>query len=344
MISNFCKSLKIDEFSTDKNLLYNQNYCLVIFIFNQLRNPSPEFKLYIETIPKSYKEFPTFYKDTDLAIVKNSLLENFINYELGEIKQTMDLIKKTNIADNFKLSEVKHADIAVLSRNFLVKIKKKKNLLNVLAPYTDLFNYNPSPNTSWTDILNSEDDFFTLIADKDIKKGDEIYVDYGNDDDSKLLSYYGFTLKNNKNDLENGNFEYEYNGEKFFGTLKEKDDSIIDIIFHYRRLNNIKISNDQNEKKKLLENDIKLTKSILKSLISYINKERLEKLKSNLKSTENSLNIYRALVAEDKLITKNISYVKQILEILEGGKNMLEQKKDSDIVKSNKNYFNELLL
>jgi len=57
---------------------------------------------------------------------------------------------------------------------------------NVMAPVADLFNYNPEKiKTNWT--FSKKDDQFKVIATDNIKKGEEIFVDYGDYDNKHFF-------------------------------------------------------------------------------------------------------------------------------------------------------------
>ena len=223
LISDYCKSLKIKGMSNDKELYKNQYFCLVVFTLNQLRNPSGEFKYYFETLPKSFEEFPIFYKDTDLETIKNSLLENSILMYKNTFVKLFNQIKEANIADNLKLSDIIQAFLSVSSRNFSVLKINTEQFFNILIPYADFGNYSPFPNTLWDGYLNDEDDFFILNSKVDINKGDQIYIGYGDDDNHKLLIDYGFTIKNNKFNEICNDFKFKHNNRYYYTSLDSQD-------------------------------------------------------------------------------------------------------------------------
>ena len=92
--------------------------------------------------------------EAELPKLNNTFMANWYTHEISRIKRVYGLIKKANLKNlgkNFTLNDVKHAFIAVASRNFRVSLKKEKRTYNCLAPYTDMFNFDPQENTKWVE-------------------------------------------------------------------------------------------------------------------------------------------------------------------------------------------------
>jgi hypothetical protein len=284
--------------------------------------------------------------EAELPKLKNTLMENLYNSQISRIKIIKELIPIANknlakgLNRNFTLAEVIHAYIAVTSRNFGIKLKDTKVLYGALGPYTDMFNYDPLNNdTNWLGKLKDENDFFKLEANNNIEKGKQIFLYYGEHDNSKLLFDYGFTLENNPFKLSSDFFVYTHKGRNYYGSLRMKDTkNLIWILQDYKEKNYIKFSKKEKKKK----NDLEVFRSVLKSLKKYSNKERIEEYKKNQNQNKNYVNIYRVLLDEDTLIDANIKNVEDIIEILEGGNHKLKEKAKSKLVKQNFKYFEDL--
>lgn len=154
-----------------------------------------------------------------------------------------------------------------------------------------------------------------------------------------LLNIYGFSLEKNPFAVKNFYFSFIYQNKEWFVDLHEKETKkLIDIVIKVRNENKLdKVNNDQ-----IRENDVKVFEEILKSLKIYSNKKRIQDLKNNLKDTPNTLNIYRALVAEDNLIDKNVEFLNDIIKLLKGGKIIYEQNFKNPVVMQNQGYFKNL--
>jgi len=308
----------------------------------QLKNPSSEFKLYIETIPKSFKEYIYFWPKADLDKMKNTFLISLVNSRLKEFRILQKIIKKSKIKKlKFTLNDIKHAHIAVSSRNFGVYINNM--FYYTCAPYTDLFNFDPKLNTTWTMRLKNLNDYFILKSIKNIVKGEQIFVNYGRDDNVQLLTGYGFTLKNNLFPAKSNNFYIRFKGKFIWNTIHETESyRLVNIIKKLKKFDLKKYKNIKN-KAILRKSDIELFNIVLRALKSYSNKNLILKLKKNLKETPNTLNIFRVLVTEDKLIDSNISYLNQFIRILKGGRLVMNALSRSHVVTQNIKYFNSLL-
>lgn len=114
--------------------------------------------------------------------------------------------------------------------------------------------------------LANENDSITLKTTLNIKSGEQIYVDYGRDENERLLCDYGFTIEHNPF-LPNGKeLDVKVNNQKFKVNLNMRDtknliDSVDSIRKDILKANNKTKSNDN-------ENRREITKEILKAIIS----------------------------------------------------------------------------
>lgn len=333
-IKDFCQGLKVELFSNDNELYLNQFLCLVAFLANQMKNPEHEFKSYIDSIPKSFREYPLFFTGRDREIVKNSFLENNMIYKENQVKYLFESLKKSQLKDQLTLDDIKSAFIAVNSRNFIVKLKYEDGDYNVLAPYVDLFNFNPEIKTFWSQNLEDDADDFYITSTQKIKKGEQVFVYYGSKDNNHYLNEYGFTFDGNNFPKVNYFFKIQFKGQDFWITLYENiTNNLINFAIENRdkNHNNSNVSNDDK-----INNDIQTYELILENLKKYSNKNRLNDIFQNLNETPNMLNIYRALKDEDILIDKNIDYLSEIIRILKDGKISY------NIINQNMKYFKQI--
>lgn len=64
-----------------------------------------------------------------------------------------------------------------------------------MAPFVDMINHNSPRNANWG--YSSSEKAFLVRAIDDIKKGDEVYFNYGSLPNYKYLNYYGFLMETN---------------------------------------------------------------------------------------------------------------------------------------------------
>ena len=74
-----------------------------------------------------------------------------------------------------------------------------------------------------------------------------------------------------------------------------------------------------------------------------MNNQRIEEYKKNQNKNPNYVKMYRVLEDEYTLNDTNTKNVKEIIKILEGGKQKLKEKNKSKLVKQNLKYFEKLL-
>ena len=344
-MKNFCKNLKLKIFQNEKELFENQYNCLVLWLLNQLKNPSEEFKLYLNTIPKSFEEYFYFWPKEDLKKVSNTIWFNE-KYSTGftDLNEIKDSIKKCRLKNNkFKNREIMRAELAVRSRNFGLMLGGKE--YHSLAPFTDMFNFDPKfPNTVWKTKLKNEKDNFLLISTKAIKKNSEINLFYGYEDNANLFSAYGFTLKNNPFLSYTDYFVVKYRNKKFDNlSLDEKNSShlvhILNLLKKFDEKKGIKIP-----KRDFKINEINLWKFLLKEIRSYKNEDIIRKIKNNDDnfSSKNNLTILRTLIAEDRLIETNTKFINEFISLINEGKDNIKKNSNSIVLKQNLKYFKDL--
>jgi len=286
--------------------------------------------------------------EAELPKLNNTFIANKYKSELLQVKEISALIQKASLNDinkNHTLEDIKHARLAVASRNFGIVLKNENKHYNVLAPYTDMFNFDPQWNTFWLDNLDDEKGFFLLKATEEIKKGKQIFVAYGADDNEKLLLDYGFTLENNPFKPYNVNFIYTHKGYDYYAILRmEETKNLIQIRELHRSKDNMKLNMDK-DKEKIKNEDLAVFKSVLANLKTYSDKGRIQEYKKNEKKNPNYTNIYRALLTEDALIDVNVKFLEEIIEVLQGGKQKLQEKAQIyQAVIQNKKYFEDILV
>merc|ERR1712004_297703 len=66
-IRNFCQNLGLTEFKNEEALLkdWKDYSCLQLWVLNETKHPSKEFKEYIDTVPKSWDEYYYFWPKKD---------------------------------------------------------------------------------------------------------------------------------------------------------------------------------------------------------------------------------------------------------------------------------------
>jgi len=343
LVKDFCRSLKIEEFSED-NILNYQLECITLFNLDQLKNTHENFRHYFDNDQFNFDNFLLNWKQEDLSILKNSLIENTLNDMKLTITDYLNLLKKSAYKKSFSFNELKKAFILMNSQNFKVEINQ--NVYNVMIPFLDIYSLFPNTNVDWSSVISTFNETLKLTALNDIFKGDPIITNYGNMDNANLLINFGFTHDNNTFPIESEFFLFKYQGNEYSITLRE--DSTKEIFENVRKIK-VDILRQKQRKSKIFnlkydkKEDLKIFETMLKELSKYSNKKRLENLLNNLYDSPHSMDIFRALHAEDKLIDQNMKYLAEIINILNGKTEIDQKLKNRQIYIENQRYFDSIL-
>ena len=198
LLSNLCK--KIELIKELKN-----NYdkiCISAFLTKTIESTTPSkinqylIDYYKDIKKNDFSNFPVFYKEIDLKILKGTYFLSLIRTRKAIFEKEFKLLQKSKIlSTDFELKDYIKSRLFTISHNFRIKNKKKENL-SVLIPIADKINLSYNKNK-----INSEfsysNGFFSFSAKKGISKGQEISMKNIDLSNSNLLLHYGHTIKNN---------------------------------------------------------------------------------------------------------------------------------------------------
>ena len=175
------------------NELNSPKHCLLSsFLLYEEKNP--KYKYYFDLLPRDFSNFPIFYTNKELELLKGS---PFLT-QILEKKEDMraDYNKLCEYLPDFKqFSYLKFCEARVLISSRIFGIAINDNKTDVLAPFADLLNHKRPRQTQWyyDDNLQS----FVIQATQDIKEGCEIFDSYGKKTNARFLLNYGFCLDDN---------------------------------------------------------------------------------------------------------------------------------------------------
>jgi histone-lysine N-methyltransferase SETD3 len=152
--------------------LNSPKHCLLSsFLLQKIHNPDSKWKHYIDILPKDYSNFPIFYTDEELELLKGSPFQINILDKREDMKKDYELIcAKIPEFEKYTFKEFSEVRMAVSSRIFCVKIDGRKT--DVLSPMADLLNHRRPRQTHWC----YDDNFkaFIITALEDISEGSEV--------------------------------------------------------------------------------------------------------------------------------------------------------------------------
>jgi hypothetical protein len=186
---------------------------------------------YLQTLPLNFNEHPC-YLSTDvrsllplwaqepLRIQMNEIVECW--RKLSKYLEEHDDGKKLLLSEQIDFEQYKWAWYAVNTRTvFYVTSSGDKEM--ALAPFLDLINHTPEPNTRVEFVERPGEKGYTIKSSRAIKMNEEIFLSYGSHSNLKLWSEYGFVpFRHNPYDFLPLEYEWICRNFSSFASL-EKD-------------------------------------------------------------------------------------------------------------------------
>lgn len=178
------------------------------FMYQELRSPKhclltaymlselnkDKWKFYFDLLPKDFNNFPIFYTERELDLLKGSPFLTQIYEKKLEIKMDYEKICFYIPSFNqYSYNQFCESRMLISSRIFGIRINNTKT--DVLVPFADLLNHRRPKQTQW--YYDNNLNAFVIQAIEDIPEGYEIFDSYGKKTNSRFLMGYGFALENN---------------------------------------------------------------------------------------------------------------------------------------------------
>ena len=323
----------------EKKLNSPHHSLLSTFMLTELdKGMNSKWKYYFDFLPVSYNNFPTFYGEKELSLLKGTQFLELIKKKKREMKEDYDLL--TNIIPGYTKYDFnlfKKMREVISSRVFGVTIKGKKN--DIIAPYADMLNHKRPRQTHWN--FDDESNSFIIRGVSNVKKGQEVFDSYGIKCNSRFLLNYGFTVENNEDNefkiililnessplfKEKMIFLGGKNYTKKFSLVINNAESKITPFFSFLRFILYSKSNfkDVNTSKPIsIENEIILFNKIKELMKNYLSKYPttldydIDYLNKNRKKLDfNEYNCYIIRIGEKKILNYYLNMANDILQLL----------------------------
>jgi len=284
---------------------------------------------YMESLPKSIKEYPYFYGKKELELLKGSEFLKDVERRKKDIENDfIDMTVRYPKLKKYSFWDWIRFHMLVESRLFNQHINGTDYKL--MVPVSDLFNHNTTHNAEWR--YDEKTDNFEIYAIKGIKKGQTITLNYGWKSNLELLTEYGFTLS----DYNNTDLLLKYSPPKH-GLVYNPNDLNLDIEVGYfggKVLNSSSLKNyrkmaelDDIDKEKnftlpiSIDNEVKAIQILEKILVDKIAKyptslEHDSKRVKNKNISQNERNILNVLIEEKMMFTKALEKARVIIKLL----------------------------
>ena len=332
----------------EKKLNSPHHSLLSTFMLTELdKGINSKWKYYFDFLPMNYDNFPTFYGEKELALLKGTQFLELIKKKKREMKEDYDLL--INVIPGYSKYDFnlfKKMREVISSRVFGVTIKGKKN--DIIAPYADMLNHKRPRQTHWNfdDASNS----FVIRGVSNVKKGQEVFDSYGIKCNSRFLLNYGFTVENNEDNefkiilmlnessplfKEKMIFLGGKNYTKKFSLVINNAESKITPFFAFLRFILYSKSNfkDVNTSKPIsVENEIILFNKIRELMKTYLSKYPttleydIDYLNKNRKKMNfNEYNCYIIRIGEKRILNYYLNMANDILQLLNMNKSDIKK-------------------
>eukprot|EP01038_Epipyxis_sp_PR26KG_P014456 gene14456-19402_t len=182
----------------------------VLLMSEKIKGSQSNWKPYFDILPDVASVYPSFiWTEAELDLLKGSptyfaskSLRNKIENEYQQVKRDIILPYKTMFPpEKFTFELFLWAFVMLLSRAARLSSKLNGEEL-ALVPYADLMNHNPYSNT-YIDAqrsgmpLISRTEEVAVYSDRNYKKFEQVFINYGEKGNADLLLLYGFALDRN---------------------------------------------------------------------------------------------------------------------------------------------------
>ena len=205
--------------------LFNNFKIIMVIIYILTTNLKDNFfKPYYDILPKNTENFPIFWENNQLLMLKGSNIISEILLRQKIIVRDYENICKIipEFKKKFSIRDFLWVRTVVGSRNFGIDIDNIHRV--AMIPLSDMLNHDPNPDVRW--FFDQKDNYFKMIGNRYIKKNVAVTDTYGSKSNLKYLLFYGFTIPDNNNDVIYINIEH---GK----TNKQLKDSLIPSVKGY---------------------------------------------------------------------------------------------------------------
>ena len=155
------------------------------------------FQPYFDVLPRDLSNFPVYWRDAELELLRGSALHREIAQRNVNIKADFDVLSR-KIPELAAYSCWTHADFMwcrtiVASRNFSITVDGVG--CTAMVPQADMLNHFRPRETSWT--YEQDLGAFTMKSLVNLSGGRQVMDSYGKKCNSRFLLHYGFAVERN---------------------------------------------------------------------------------------------------------------------------------------------------
>lgn len=197
------------------------------------------WKPYIDTLPENFKNMALYFDTELLDLLKGTLSLEKIMGRRSQLKNDYAVLcmHYPEFSSRFTLDDFIWGRLVTITRIFGFSVKG--HTTSGLVPLADMLNHkNPDKFTGSTDTTWSFEDktnSFTIVSNKNIKQGKEIYDSYGFKCNSRFFVNYGFSVQDNEDDDETSVFNGKFHVTGFLKAARDGIEKTKDMFIYLRK-------------------------------------------------------------------------------------------------------------
>lgn len=170
---------------------------LACYLCQEKHDENSFWKPYIDILPDKYSNMPVFFEDFYKKMLVGSYSLEMARTRMLDLRaEYQGIVRRCPEFRKFHLLEFVWGRLVVITRNFGLDIHGTET--DALVPYADMLNHMPDKQTDWK--FNNKLDGFTMVTNRSVGRGAQIFDSYGRKAQGRYFVNYGFTIDNNFND------------------------------------------------------------------------------------------------------------------------------------------------
>ena len=195
-----CEKTKYGEIIKKNSRLFKNLKILLVMVYILETNKKDNFyKPYYDILPRNTKNFPIFWSKNDILMLGGSNLINEIITRQDHIMDDYNNMCKIipEFKQKYSSRDFIWARTVVGSRNFGIDIDNVHRV--AMIPISDMLNHDSDPDVKW--FFDNKTRQFRMVSNRYLKTKKAVTDTYGMKSNLKYLLFYGFTIKDNTEDV-----------------------------------------------------------------------------------------------------------------------------------------------
>ena len=195
-----CEKTEYGKIIKKNSRLFKNLQILLVMVYILETNKKDNFyKPYYDILPRNVENFPIFWSKNDILMLGGSNLINEIitrqNHIMNDYNNMCKIIPV--FKEKYSPRDFIWARTIVGSRNFGIDIDNVHRV--AMVPISDMLNHDNDPDVKW--FFDNKLRQFRMVSNRYLKTKKAVTDTYGRKSNLKYLLFYGFTIKDNSEDV-----------------------------------------------------------------------------------------------------------------------------------------------